>query len=55
MTSMTIVKAGPFSSIQDAGRIGHQHLGVPRSGALDSDALYLGNTLLDNEHQTKRD
>ena len=52
MTSMTIIKAGPFSSIQDAGRIGYQHLGVPRSGALDLDALFLGNTLLGNEYQT---
>lgn len=52
MTKMTILQAGPFSTIQDAGRIGYQHLGVPRSGALDLDALYLGNALLGNEPQT---
>ena len=52
MTNLTILQAGPFSSLQDAGRIGYQHLGVPRSGALDLDALLLGNMLLGNAPNT---
>ena len=52
MTNLTILQAGPLSSLQDAGRIGYQHLGVPRSGALDLDALLLGNMLLGNAPST---
>ena len=43
-----ILQGGPFSTIQDSGRKGYQHLGVPSSGALDEDALLLGNSLLGN-------
>ena len=48
MSKLTILKAGPFSTIQDDGRHGCQHLGVPISGALDRDALLIGNTLVGN-------
>ena len=40
--------AGPFTTIQDRGRQGYQHIGVPTSGALDDDALLLGNALIGN-------
>lgn len=43
-----ILASGPFSTIQDRGRFGYQHLGVPTSGALDGDALLIGNALLGN-------
>ncbi len=43
-----IIKPGMLSSVQDAGRMGHTHAGVPRSGALDSAALQLGNACLGN-------
>ena len=43
-----ILTSGPFSTIQDSGRFGYQHLGVPTSGALDGDALLVGNSLLSN-------
>ena len=43
-----IIQAGPFSTIQDLGRFGFQHLGVPISGALDRDALQIGNALIGN-------
>lgn len=43
-----ILTSGPFSTIQDKGRFGYQHLGVPTSGALDGDGLLIGNALLGN-------
>lgn len=47
--SFTILTSGPFSTIQDYGRLGYQHLGVPVSGALDREALAIGNHLLGNQ------
>ncbi|MFF2504648.1 biotin-dependent carboxyltransferase family protein [Streptomyces sp. NPDC058067] len=44
----TVVRAGALTTIQDAGRTGHAHLGVPRSGALDAPAMRLANRLLGN-------
>lgn len=40
--------AGPLTTLQDLGRPGYAHLGVPRSGALDLPALLLGNRLVGN-------
>lgn len=49
--SLEVVQAGPQTTVQDLGRPGHAHLGVPRSGALDLPALRLGNRLVGNpEH-----
>ena len=41
-------KSGPYTSIQDHGRVGYQALGIPESGALDSTARRLGNALVGN-------
>ncbi len=46
--TVEVVRAGALTTIQDAGRPGLAHLGVPPSGALDQDALALGNRLLGN-------
>jgi biotin-dependent carboxylase-like uncharacterized protein len=43
-----ILRAGPLSTVQDLGRPGYAHLGVPRSGALDQDAHRLANHLVGN-------
>lgn len=43
-----VVHAGLLTTIQDAGRPGHAHLGVPRSGALDQPAWRRGNRLVGN-------
>ena len=32
---ITVVRPGPLTTVQDLGRPGYAHLGVPRSGALD--------------------
>lgn len=45
---LKIVDTGPFSTIQDLGRHGFQDLGVPVSGALDTNALRLANALVGN-------
>ena len=52
MTYISVIKSGPYTTIQDAGRRGYQHLGVPASGALDLDALQIGNQLLQNPKGT---
>lgn len=46
--SITVIKPGLLSSFQDLGRFGHQHLGVPVGGAMDSRAHRLANLLVGN-------
>jgi len=43
-----IVDPGALTTVQDLGRPGWAHLGVPRSGALDEPALRLANRLVGN-------
>lgn len=43
-----IIEAGVRTTIQDAGRVGYYHLGVPPSGAKDRTSFMLGNILLGN-------
>lgn len=44
-----IVRAlGPQTLVQDAGRHGYAHLGVPTAGAFDRRAWHLGNRLVGN-------
>ena len=43
-----VLKPGLLTTIQDLGRSGYAHLGVPRSGALDAPALALANRLVGN-------
>ncbi|MFJ6070771.1 biotin-dependent carboxyltransferase family protein [Streptomyces sp. NPDC093065] len=45
---LTTVRSGALTTVQDAGRPGHAHLGVPRSGALDAPVMRLANRLLGN-------
>jgi biotin-dependent carboxylase-like uncharacterized protein len=46
--SLEVVAAGPQTTVQDLGRPGYAHLGVPRSGALDEPAHRLANRLVGN-------
>jgi biotin-dependent carboxylase-like uncharacterized protein len=46
--TLTVVRAGPLSTVQDLGRPGYAHLGVPRSGAADAPSLRLANRLVGN-------
>ncbi|RJL34424.1 biotin-dependent carboxyltransferase family protein [Bailinhaonella thermotolerans] len=46
--TVEVVRPGPYATVQDLGRPGYAHLGVPRSGAADAEALRLANRLLGN-------
>jgi len=46
--SLRVISPGMLTTIQDRGRIGFQHLGVPASGALDDVALAAANALVGN-------
>ncbi|MET9432328.1 biotin-dependent carboxyltransferase family protein [Streptomyces sp. NPDC003036] len=46
--AFAVVRAGALTTVQDQGRFGHAHLGVPRSGALDPYASRLVNRLVGN-------
>ncbi|WP_128378465.1 biotin-dependent carboxyltransferase family protein [Streptomyces cavernae] len=46
--ALAVVRAGALTTVQDLGRPGHAHLGVPRSGALDQPAAALVNRLVGN-------
>ena len=48
MRTVAILGAGPQILVQDLGRPGFAHLGVPPSGALDAPALRLANRLVGN-------
>jgi biotin-dependent carboxylase-like uncharacterized protein len=44
--ALRVLETGPLALVQDLGRPGHAHLGVPASGAADRGALRRGNRLL---------
>jgi biotin-dependent carboxylase-like uncharacterized protein len=46
--ALSVVRAGALTTVQDRGRPGHAHLGVPRSGAVDGPAADLANRLVGN-------
>jgi biotin-dependent carboxylase-like uncharacterized protein len=45
---ISVLKAGPLTLVQDLGRPGYAHLGVPHSGAADRPALVRANRLVGN-------
>ncbi|MFD8887614.1 biotin-dependent carboxyltransferase family protein [Streptomyces erythrochromogenes] len=45
---LVVVRPGALTTVQDGGRPGYAHLGVPRSGALDTAAYALANRLVGN-------
>ncbi|MEV1026325.1 biotin-dependent carboxyltransferase family protein [Streptomyces sp. NPDC050264] len=51
-TKLTVTRPGALTTVQDAGRTGHAHLGVPRSGALDAPSMRLANRLAGNPEGT---
>jgi KipI family sensor histidine kinase inhibitor len=44
-----VLQPGPLATVQDLGRAGFAHLGVPASGAADTASLLLANYLVGNE------
>jgi biotin-dependent carboxylase-like uncharacterized protein len=47
--NIEVIKPGLATTVQDLGRPGYYHLGIPLSGALDQYALRLGNLLVGND------
>ncbi|WP_432719360.1 biotin-dependent carboxyltransferase family protein [Jeongeupia wiesaeckerbachi] len=47
--TLTILKSGPQTSVQDLGRDGYAALGVPRGGACDPLSLRLANLVVGND------
>jgi 5-oxoprolinase (ATP-hydrolysing) subunit C len=47
---LEILKCGPLTTVQDAGRPGYRHLGIVHSGVMDPIALQQANLLLENPH-----
>ncbi|HUY58474.1 MAG TPA: biotin-dependent carboxyltransferase family protein [Solirubrobacteraceae bacterium] len=48
MTRIEVIAPGALTTVQDLGRPGWAHIGVPRSGAADRPALRLANRLVGN-------
>lgn len=48
MSGLRVIKPGPLSLLQDAGRFGWQHLGVSPAGPMDPQAAAWANRLLGN-------
>lgn len=47
--SISVRRPGLFTTVQDLGRPGFAHLGVPAAGAVDASSLRLANRLVGNE------
>jgi biotin-dependent carboxylase-like uncharacterized protein len=47
--AIEVLKPGLATTVQDAGRPGYYHLGIPLSGALDQYALRMANLLVGND------
>ncbi len=48
MRSISVFEPGPLATVQDRGRFGFRALGVPLSGAMDTQALRVANLLVGN-------
>ncbi|MDH6136480.1 biotin-dependent carboxylase-like uncharacterized protein [Kitasatospora sp. MAA4] len=48
MNALIVLRPGPLTTVQDLGRRGVAHLGVPRAGALDAAAHRAANRLVGN-------
>lgn len=46
--ALVVQTAGPFATVQDLGRWGHQAAGIPVSGAVDPVSLRIANALVGN-------
>lgn len=48
MSALRVIQAGPYSTVQDAGRVGSQRFGISPAGAADPALLAVANTLAGN-------
>ena len=49
MSSLTVIRAGMLTTVQDLGRWGYQSGGVPVAGPMDSYSHRLANRLVGND------
>lgn len=47
--SIKIIKPGLFTTVQDLGRYGYQHLGFSSAGAMDQNSFKVGQALINND------
>lgn len=47
--AVEVLEPGLFTTVQDLGRPGYRHLGMPGSGAIDRDAFRVANILVGND------
>ncbi len=52
MAALTVLRPGMLSTVQDLGRWGHQHLGVPVAGPMDWYSHRLANRLVGNPDES---
>ena len=48
---LKLLKSGFYTTVQDKGRYGYRDKGVPISGAMDSSAIIIANSLLENKEE----
>ncbi|MGH7415706.1 MAG: biotin-dependent carboxyltransferase family protein [Candidatus Rokuibacteriota bacterium] len=48
MSELIVQDAGPLTTVQDLGRVGHLRVGIPASGPMDREAFLLANRLVGN-------
>lgn len=48
MRALKVIKPGPHTTVQDAGRPGLRRYGIPTSGAMDQFSLHIANALVGN-------
>src|SRR5699024_9728640 len=48
MTKVLVRSGGLYTTVQDTGRAGHYHIGMPPSGAMDTYAAVAANILVGN-------
>ena len=49
--SFEVLRAGVLTTVQDLGRYGMQHVGVPVGGAMDAYSLRVANRLVGNDDE----
>jgi biotin-dependent carboxylase-like uncharacterized protein len=50
--ALLVLAPGPCTTVQDLGRFGYQHLGMPASGALDTFAMRAANLIVGNPEES---
>lgn len=46
--SIRIIKAGFMTTVQDGGRLGYGHIGIPVSGSMDRQSAHVANQMVNN-------